>query len=196
MSLSLSADSERRLTAVTGGIGSGKSVVCKILRTLGYPVYDCDIMARQLMANDLTTRMALLESFPDAHIDGILDRQLLSRIVFADADRLQALNAAVHGAVRRDLAQWCGTRSGRLFVETAILYESQLDLMVDDVWSVEAPDDVRLKRVMLRNGLAAEEVQARIDAQQRYIPDRRHPSVHTIVNDGVKPLLPQIFNLL
>ena len=83
-----------------------------------------------------------------------------------------------------------------MFVETAILYQSHLDKMVDEVWEVHAPEELRVNRVMLRNGLDREKVMARIDAQKSYNPARRHAVVHEIVNDGSVPVLPQVEKLL
>lgn len=186
-----------KLTAITGGIGSGKSVVCRILREIGCPVYDCDSEAKRLMACDPEVIDRLSRSFPEAYDDkGVMDRGKLSAIVFSHPDRLKTLNGIVHGAVRRDLAQWVAKQNVSAFVETAILYESELDRMVDEVWVVEAPVDLRVRRVIARNGMTAEQVMARINAQNSHEPDRQHPVVRHIVNDGNTPLLEQILTLL
>lgn len=129
--------------------------------------------------------------------DGSIDRRRLGEIVFSDAEALARLNSIVHAAVREDLALWAARRPGKLlFVETAILYQSGLDAMVDEVWDVEAPPELRLERVMARNGLDAEAVKARIEAQDSYRPARIHPQTTVIVNDGCVPLLPQLEKLL
>lgn len=191
--------SRPRLTAVTGGIGSGKSVVSRVLRVMGYDVYDCDREARRLMDGDdaIKSRIASEISADAICADGSIDRQRLAAIVFADAAMLGRLNGMVHAAVRDDLAVWAARHVGgdRLFVETAILYQSGIDAMVDDVWEVDAPEDVRVERVMARNSCMRREVLDRIRAQ-RFTPAHRHPSVTVLVNDGREALLPQIAALL
>lgn len=188
------------LTAITGGIGSGKSIVSKILAAMGYPVYDCDSQAKLLMDQDDQIKKALCsEIHADCvRTDGSINRERLSEIVFGDAGALCRLNAIVHAAVRLDLKRWCGANigSGRLFVETAILYQSGLDVMVDDVWSVDAPAELRIERVMARNSFSRQQVEARIASQDSYVPTILHPRVFSIINDGCIPLLPQIENLL
>lgn len=187
------------LTAIAGGIGSGKSVVSRAVAAMGYDVYDCDFRARRLMDGEaLAAEIARefgSEIFDEA---GILRRRELAAIVFADAGRLAALNALTHSAVRADLALWAAARSRHrhIFVETAILYQSGLDRMAARVWEVTAPEEIRIARVMERNGLTADEVRARIEAQDSFEPESSHPLTDIIVNDGIRPLLPQIEKLL
>lgn len=188
--------------AVSGGIGSGKSVVCKILRTLNYKVYDCDSRARRLMDSNKAMLATLSKEFGRAIIDGEgkINRRELANIVFSDGLKLNRLNEIVHGEVRADLARWfdkCREEGcEKAFVETAILYQSGLDRMVDEVWEVEAPERVRIERVTKRNSVSVEEVESRIRAQQAYTVDNPHPNSVVVINDGVMPLLPQIESLL
>lgn len=187
----------KRLVAISGGIGCGKSVIAAILRKVGYPVYDCDDRAKRLMDNDsaILTRLAV-EIDREVVVDGVIDRKRLSEIVFADTAKLDRLNEIVHGVVRSDIAAWVADAdSDTLFVETAILYQSGLDRMVDEVWEVVAPHELRIERVMGRNGCTREEVVARIKAQDVEI-ERPHGKTFEIVNDGFIPILPQIESLL
>lgn len=184
-----------QLIAVTGGIGSGKSVVCRVLRTLGFPVFDCDSEARAIMDSDRTIHERLCSAISTEVVrDGVIDRRRLASIVFADAAKLAALNEIVHGAVRSRLAQWHGSHSGdAVFVETAIFFQSGLNRMTGAEWRVTAPEDVRIHRVMLRNGLTADEVRARIEAQDfRPADDEPRPPLTEIINDGRRAVLPQI----
>lgn len=186
------------LIAVTGGIGSGKSVVCNVLRTLGYPVYDCDSRAKALMDADQEIKRRIASEITPSAIDadGRIDRKALSRIVFNDADKLNTLNAIVHSAVRADLRAWRkALKCDVCFVETAILYQSGLDREVEAVWEVTAPVDVRIARVQKRSGLTADEVRARI-ASQSFTPPTLHPLTYPIINDGRTSLLQQIAALL
>lgn len=180
--------------AVAGGIGSGKSVVCRILRAMGFEVFDTDSEAKRIMDADRRIHERLnAEIHPQAVVDGKLDRARISAVVFASAPKLEALNRIVHAAVRRELSAWIEAHSASapLFVETAILYQSGLDKMVDRVWEVTAPEEVRVGRVMKRNGLSDAQVRSRIEAQ-RFTPDTVHPRVTELVNDGAEALLPQI----
>lgn len=188
-----------RLIAITGGIGAGKSVVSHILRVMGYEVYDTDREAKKLMDNDSSIKQQLCAQIsPDAVCaDGTIDRRHISSIVFADNEKLAALNAIVHGAVRDDIVRWRTLPRHRdiIFIETAILYQSALDRLVDSVWDVIAPDELRIERVIARNNCSREDVDARIKAQT-YIPAVLHADIHTIANDGSTPLLPRILSLL
>ncbi len=186
------------LIALTGGIGSGKSVVSDTLIAMGYDVYDCDHQAHRLMNESLPIKSKISSLFGSdcVRADGTVDRRHLSEIVFADSEKLNRLNNIVHGAVREHLSEWHSLRSDICFVETAILYQSNLDQMVDAVWEVTAPRELRLLRVMKRNGLTASQVEARIAVQDSYVPPRRHPNVSVIVNDGSRPVLPQVEQLL
>lgn len=182
------------LTAISGGIGSGKSVVARIVAALGYEVYDCDLHARTLMESSEITA-ALLGEFGDSIFDsdGQLVRQALAAIVFADSQRLEALNNITHRAVRDDLALWASARTGsRTFVETAILYQSGIDHMVSQVWEVTAPRETRISRVAARNCMARHDIEARINSQDSFVPSALHPFTIHIINDGLTPLLPQI----
>lgn len=195
-----------RLIAITGGIGSGKSVVSTILSKLGYAVYDCDSRAKHLMATSDEIRRELVAEFGAEVVreDGSIDSQRLAKRVFGNSEALQRLNGIVHPRVKQDILRWarehdeanagdgsrCRPHSGAAFVETAILRESNLHTIVDEEWQVTAPEEVRVARVMKRNGLTETEVRARIASQSSY------KVAHPIVNDGVTALLPQIMSRL
>ncbi len=184
----------RPVIAITGGIGCGKSVVSRVLRIRGFEVVDSDSHARSIMDTSKTIKERLrLEIHPaSVDADGIIDRKLLADIVFADEEMLRRLNSIVHGEVLeslREIAQ--SADSSVLFVESAILYSSGLDRIAAAEWNVECPDDIRIRRVMARNGLTRSQVVDRIESQKTERPQGRLPLVR-IVNDGLTPLLPQI----
>ncbi|MCM1292121.1 MAG: dephospho-CoA kinase [Bacteroides sp.] len=185
------------IIAVCGGIGAGKSVVCEMLRVMGFEVYDCDSRARDLMdcSDEIKRRISEEISAEAILADGSIDRAVLGEVVFADKQLLNRLNSLVHGAVRDDIRSWAVGKHV-CFVETAILYESGLDAMVDYVWEVIAPVDVRVRRVMSRNGLSEQQVMARIRSQELNEVARRMDTVVEIVNDGLRPVLPQVERLL
>lgn len=202
-----------RLVGVTGGIGSGKSVVCRILEVMGYEVYDCDTQAKRIMDGSDTMQRNLVESFgAEVVANGNIDRQLLARIVFNDRMKLLRLNEIVHGAVIDDIVSRRAKCRGKvMFVETAILHESGLDRIVDEIWEVTAPEEVRIERVMQRNGMSREEVIGRINSQRHHVDlsentDRTSRTGsdssevserrHVIVNDGCSAVLPRVLSLL
>lgn len=187
-----------KLIAVAGGIGSGKSVVCSILSAMGYPVYDCDSRAKAIMDSDAGIKRQIADRIDSQSIlpDGSIDRARLAKVAFSDRGKLDILNSIVHGAVKADLRAWAsGVDSELAFVETAILYESGVDKMVDAVWEVAAPQSVRIERVMRRNGMSAREAASRIEAQ-RFTPQARHSHESVIDNGGTLPLLGQINSLI
>lgn len=157
---------------ITGGIGAGKSVVSRILRLKGYPVYDCDSEARSLMESSEEILAALQGRFGEECIleCGGLNRGYIASRVFNDAEELTWLNALVHGAVREDVRDWVEAHASAgkeiLFVESAILYTSGLDKMCDRIWLVTAPEELRLERAMQRGGASEEDLRRRIESQR------------------------------
>lgn len=184
----------KRIVAVTGGIGSGKSVVCHVLSAMGHPVYDCDTEAKRLMDSDRAMQQRIgAEVCPEAITADGINRKVLAECVFIDAGKLQKLNEIVHGAVRAHFSAWAeGQTTATLFVETAILYESGFDSLVGEVWEVTAPMETRIERVARRNGLSRNEIEHRMASQNCQM----HANHKIIINDGDTPLLPQIFTLL
>ena len=135
---------------VTGGIGSGKSTVCRLFAERGVPVYDSDSEAKRLMREDPSLRAALVEAFGDETFrDGVLNRRYLAATVFGDRRALARLEALVHPCVKRDFERWAAERTAEPYVvlECAILYESGMDAAVDRVVAVVAPEELRLVRV-------------------------------------------------
>lgn len=182
-----------KIIALTGGIGSGKSVVSRLLDIMGYPVYDCDSRAKRLMDESRSVKSDLQQIFGnEAVVDGAINRTVIAGKAFADKRLLSRLNSLVHPMVRQDIKQWAQKQSNKIaFVETAILKESGLDSLVDEVWEVDAPIKLRVKRVMQRNGMTANDVMARISRQPTAVDaDRR------INNDGVESLIAQLTSLL
>ncbi len=186
------------IISITGGIGSGKSVVSKILLTLGYSVYDCDSRAKSLMDNSDEIKAEIAQQISSKVVkDGSINRPLLASIVFADKQQLSKLNSIVHTHVKRDLTAWAERQADAkiVFVETAILYGSGLHQVVDCDWRVIAPEEVRIARVINRNKATREQVKQRI-ASQAQEESYRHISTLQIVNDNQTPLLPQILELV
>lgn len=184
------------IIAITGGIGSGKSVVSQVLRVAGYPVYDCDSNAKLIMNKDLGMQGLLVESFgSEIIVDGVIQRDVLAKLVFADRSKLAKLNSIVHPAVRKDIERWVETvHSDVAFVETAILKESGVDRLIDAVWIVEAPDKLRIARVMARNNVQEKNVRERIESQRKDLNFDK--PTFAIKNDGRHSVLDQVDELL
>ena len=180
---------------ITGGIGSGKSIVSHILRIMGYPVYDTDSQAKLLMDTP-ALRQQLTAVWGDSIIlpNGEINRPQLSAIVFHDPTQLAQLNAIVHPAVRSHYAEWVQQQSSPIvFVESAILHQAGMDHALHYIWVVEADAEMRIERVMKRSNLTYEQIEERIKTQQPYPYNER---ARKLLNDNKHALLPQIMELL
>lgn len=167
---------------------------------MGYKVFDCDSEAKRLMDTDPEIKKRLVrEIAPDTVVDGKINRPVLAGHVFNSPEKLAILNNISHTAVKNALNEWIKVNSSQelLFVETALLYASGLNRIVDSEWRVEAPVDLRVERVMLRNNTSAQKVMERINAQAgETIGTEPYPALSRITNDNRIPLLPQIHALL
>ena len=152
---------------VTGGIGSGKSTVCRLFAQKGIAVYDSDAAAKRLMQEDGALRRQLAGRFGEGTFrDGQLDRAYLAGIVFADPQALADLNALVHPVVMRDFDAWAARQEGSyVILESAILCEAGLEGSVDKTGAVLAPRELRIERTCRRDGCGADQVVRRIAAQ-------------------------------
>ena len=153
---------------VTGGIGSGKSVVSQLLRLMDVPVYDCDSEAKRLMHQSAEIRAALIQAVGESvyRTDGQLDKVLLAAYMFGNAAHVAQINRIVHPVVRADFRRWA-RESGRavVAVESAILFEAGMDTDIDSVWLVYAPMDVRLQRAVQRDSSNEEAIRKRMQSQ-------------------------------
>lgn len=168
---------------VTGGIGSGKSTVCELLRDRGVAVYDSDSRAKQLMAESEALREQLTATFgAECYNAEGLDRAFLASKVFGNEEALQQLNSIVHPAVRADFQIWAEQqRSPYVVLESAILFEAGFESEVDATLAVMAPMPMRLERTMARDGVDKESVMRRMEHQLSDDELHRRAS-RTIVN--------------
>ena len=152
---------------ITGGIGSGKSTVCRLFAQKGIAVYDSDAAAKRLMQEDGALRRQLAGRFGEGTFrNGVLDRAYLAGIVFADPQALADLNALVHPVVMRDFDAWAARQEGSyVILESAILFEAGLEGCVDKTVAVLAPRELRIERTCRRDGCGADQVVRRIAAQ-------------------------------
>ena len=155
------------IIGITGGIGTGKSVISSELRRMGYAVYDSDTQAKRLIVEDPALRLRIQQLFgSEAYRDGVYQTQWVAQRVFADPQLLAQLNAIVHPAVRQDIHRWADSLLDEVvFVECAILYTAGLDALCDRVVAITAPQQVRLQRVIARDHSTPERVLARMRSQ-------------------------------
>lgn len=182
------------LTAITGGIGSGKSYVCRMLESRGISVYDCDAAAKRLMRTSEKLQQELRQLVgQDVYTsDGQLQKRILADFLLASEANKLALNEVIHPAVAEDFLS-----SGMTWLESAILFESGFDRRIrfDRIVCVSAPRDVRIQRIMHRDNITAEKAAEWIDTQmaQEEVERRSHL---VIVNDGKSDIEQQVDNML
>lgn len=186
---------------ITGGIGSGKTTVCRLFRALGAPVYDADTRARWLMENNPALRNALSSAFGADVFDanGRLDRPYLAAVVFGNSTALAQLNGLVHPAVGADFAIWAAAQAanGATYVlkEAALMFESDSWRQLDGVIAVTAPAAVRLARVLHRDPHRSPRQIEAIMAQQLPDAEKIARAQYILHNDGGELLIPQVLAL-
>jgi dephospho-CoA kinase len=179
-------------------MGSGKTTACKLFEFLGIPVYYADDRAKWLMNNDTTIREQLIAAFGTSTYtpDGQLDRAYLAKLVFNDQNKLDRLNSIVHPAVRADGIRWDEAHQETPYTlrEAALLYESGIDQLLDQIICVTAPEEVRIARVVARDNSTIEAVKARMDKQW---PEEKKVALadYIIHNDGQQSLIQQVYDL-
>ena len=184
--------------AITGSIGSGKSVVSRMMSVLGVPVYDCDINAKRLMTDDGHIVSELRRMFGEEcyEEDGSLNRQYIASRIFTDKENIKRVNALVHPAVKRDFENWATLQDSTVVaVETAILYESGIIDAVDKVLVVWAEKETAVRRTMERSGMNRVQVESRMNNQMS-VDDLLLMSDYSLYNDGDEPLLPRVMNIV
>lgn len=181
---------------VTGGIGSGKTTVCRIFRVLGVPVFVADTEARDIMENEPEIRSAInLITGKDLYVTGTLDRKELARIIFNRPELLRRVNGAVHPAVLKRFEEWADAAAvPYVIMESAILFEAGADSLVDRVVTISAPVEERISRVMGRNDLTREEVIRRINNQLED-EEREEQSYYIINNSDNEMIIPEILKI-
>ncbi len=182
---------------LTGGIGSGKSTAARVFEQLGIPVYNSDERAKELYHSDPILKKEVVQLLgSEAYQEGQLNKAWVAERVFEDNELLSKLNALVHPAVGRDFYAWTQRNSNApyLMKEAAILFESGAYLAMDAVVHVYAPLEIRIARVMKRDGVSRADVLARVDKQWTD-EQRREGSQFEIVNDGRSLMVPQILSI-
>ena len=179
---------------ITGGIGSGKTTVCRIFEMLGIPVFYADTVSRNLVQQNPDVIAAIKASFGNGiYQDALLNTKALAKIVFNDPDKLRKLNSIVHPSVFRMFNEWIAKHAGYAYVlkEAALIFETNAHLTLDAVIVVTAPESMRIKRVMQRDGATEADVQQRMK-QQMPEAEKRKQATFVIHNDESELLIPQI----
>jgi len=182
---------------ITGGIGSGKSTICKIFKLLGAPVFEADVEAKKLMLTSEIIKSRLIDLFGEAIYtqNGTLDRKKLAGIIFSDKLQLEKVNKLVHPIVRSEFEQWKQKQTTSYVVhEAAIMFESGFYKMMDYTILVSAPKETRIKRVIKRDKVSAQQVEERMSKQWPDKQKRMLANMELVTND-TKLLIPQIVKI-
>lgn len=178
-------------TAVTGGIGSGKSYVCRLLRARGIDIYDCDAAAKRIMRSSADVRRALTELIGEhVYVGGALNKGAVASFLLRSESNARAVDSIVHPAVATDFL-----RSGAQWMECAILFESGFDRLVDTVVAVTAPVQTRIERIIARDGITREKAFEWI-ARQAPQDETARRADYIIVNDDMHDVDAQVEQLL
>lgn len=182
---------------ITGGIGCGKSTVCRMMEERGIPVFYADPEAQVILNTDQAVQQKVKALLGDSvYVNGILDRKAVGAIVFGDSAKLEALNTIMRPAVRLRFEQWADSQKAPyVLMESAILIESGGHRFMDHLIVVTAPKEVRLARAMMRDGAQREQIEARMASQldEEELIEFAHS---IIVNNGtVETLRPQVAEL-
>ncbi|MGL5015304.1 MAG: dephospho-CoA kinase [Bacteroidales bacterium] len=182
---------------ITGGIGSGKSLLCTYLLHRGIEVYNCDIQAKRIMSQDPEVKRRIIELLgDDSYSEEGLNRKYIALKVFNDRELLKSLNAIVHPAVRRDFIEWSDSLNAEVVaLEAAILFEGSFHTAIDKIITVEASAESRILRVIARDSLSRDEVERRI-ANQMSSQERIERADFVLYNEDDQAIIPQIENIL
>ena len=185
------------LIGITGGIGSGKSLVAKILETLKYPVFYSDSEAKNIVRSNDEVQNEIIRIFgPEAYLQGEYNRPFVAEKVFANQELLTQLNQLIHPAVRAAFDEFCDKSKAEIvFNEAAILFETGTYKSFDAVILVCSPEKLRVERLMKRDNASKEEIQARINKQ--WSDDKKKKLTNLIIeNDEKSSILEQIHEIL
>jgi len=183
--------------AVTGGIGSGKSVVCKIFEKIGIPVFNADFEAKKLINTSRTIHDKLVSLFGAAiyQSNGDIHRKKMADLIFNDNFALQKVNEIVHPEVRKRFIEWGKEQNSPYIIqEAAIIFESKQTQSFDKIITVTAPLELKIERVIKRDQVSKEEVYKRMQSQ---LPDeiKIAKSDFVIMNDEIEMIIPQIIEI-
>ncbi len=181
---------------LTGGIGSGKSIISNLFKLLGCIIYNADLSAKTLYFKpDLKQKVIALLGKQAYHLDNTIDKQFIAEKIFNDNDLLQNLNAIMHPAVKTDFLDFESKHNSKLIIkETALLFELELNKTIDVTILVTAPIELKIERLKQRDGLLKQEILKRMQTQWQ--DDRKQLLAnYIIINDDIQPLIPQVLSI-
>lgn len=194
-------DTKPIIIGVTGGIGSGKSYICRIISSLGFPVYNCDAEAKKLMNTNKHIINSLKQLIGESSYDseGNLNKPIIAQFLFANEENAHKINSVVHPVVKEDFRSWASAQNADLiFMESAILFESGFNDVVNNVITITAPPETRIERTIRRDNTTREQVIARMN-QQMQDEERVRLSDYIIsnnTNDNVEQQIKTIIETL
>ncbi len=181
------------IVGLTGGIGSGKTTVAKVFKTLNIPVYNSDIEAKKLMNSNSKIKKQLISEFGNnVYVNNILNKKYLANIIFNNKQKLEIVNSIVHPVVKEHFKKWASLQTSPYVIkENAILFESGMQKDVNSIITVISPIEIRIQRVINRDNTTYKDVNARIKNQ---ISDEEKikKSDFVIINDDKQLIIPQI----
>jgi dephospho-CoA kinase len=183
---------------ITGGIGTGKSMVCRLFALLKVPVYDSDLRAKQVMAHNPQLKQELIAAFgAEIFNEQGLNRVRLGSIVFPDPKKLAQLNSLVHPHVKQDFIDWVAEQQHAPYVlkEAALMFETEAYKQVDEMITIFAPLDVRMKRLLKRDTHRTENDLKNIITKQLPEEEKLRRANHVIYNDDSQLVIPQVLKL-
>jgi len=181
---------------LTGGIGSGKSTIAAIFEVLGIPVYYADVKARQLMNEDTNLITEIKAAFgEESYSNGLLNKPYISSLIFSDNTKRDVLNSIVHPSTIADATAWMNRQTTPYCIkEAALIFESHAEKKLDFIIGVAAPEEIRINRIINRDAITREQVEARIKSQMNEA-DKIKRCDYVIVNDDKELLIPQVLAL-
>jgi dephospho-CoA kinase len=186
------------IIGLTGGIGSGKTIVAKLFETMGCVIYNSDERAKELYFNNDIKQQVIALLGKEAYINDVeLNKVFIAQVVFSDQHKLQQLNAIIHPAVKQDFKSVVNQDSSETLIikETALLFEENICKEVDASVLVTAPIELKIERVMKRSHLSKVEIEKRMLAQ--WTDEQKIPlATYVINNDGKEALIPQVLAIV
>ena len=187
-----------KLIGLTGGIGSGKSVVAALLNFYGIPVYNSDTRSKELCVTNASL-IAGLKQLLGAEVylpNGVLNKSYMAKAIFSDAELMKASNQLIHPYVINDFNAWANRQKAAIVIhESALIIDASLGHLFESIICVTAPESLRIERVCSRDGLSIEQVKNRIK-NQLSDQERIAHAHYVVINDGFNPLIPQVEILL
>jgi dephospho-CoA kinase len=181
---------------ITGGIGSGKSTICRMFQAFGVPVYFSDLRAKKLINSNIQIIEYYKSLFgDDIYNNGVLNTKEVGQKLFCNPNLVKEVQEFIHPIVRKDFSDWVSLQHSNIVInEAAVLFEGGGNLFMDEVITVIAPIDLRISRVVKRDGLSNEEILNRIKNQ--WCDEKKAAlSSYVIVADDKQMVIPQVLNI-